>query len=127
MVCLSWMTGAASPTGTVPWNRISGYTSEEALGKTCALLSCSRCFGKSCPADADRCKIFERGYSEAKECHLQHKDGRDIPIIKNASVVKDSDGKILGIVETVTDLTELNRARTRAEQASLRLGEGAQA
>ncbi len=109
------------------WNRsmerISGYTSEEALGKTCALLSCSRCFGKSCPADADRCKIFERGYSEAKECHLQHKDGRDIPIIKNASVVKDSDGKILGIVETVTDLTELNRARTRAEQASLRLGE----
>lgn len=109
------------------WNssmeKISGYSAEEALGQTCALLSCSRCFGKSCPADIGRCKIFDKGTSGAKECQLQHKDGHDVPIIKHASVVKDDDGRILGVVETVTDITELNRARQRAEEASRKLGE----
>ena len=36
------------------WNyameRISGYPADEAMGKTCQLLQCSRCFGKQCPA-----------------------------------------------------------------------------
>jgi PAS domain S-box-containing protein len=109
------------------WNRsmekISGYSAEEALGKTCSLLNCSRCFGKSCVSDIGRCKIFEKGSSGAKECHLQHKDGHDVPIIKHASVVTDEDGCILGVVETVTDITELNRARRKAEEASRKLGE----
>ncbi len=109
------------------WNRsmekISGYSAEEAIGQTCALLKCSRCFGMSCPADIGRCKIVEKGSSGAKECQLQHKDGYDVPIIKHASVVKDEDGSVLGIVETVTDVTELNLARQRAEEASRKLGE----
>jgi len=109
------------------WNqsmeKISGYRAEEAMGKTCGILRCSRCFDKNCPADINKCKIFEQKYPEAKECQLQHKDGHDVPVIKNASVVKDEAGNILGVVETVTDLTELNRARHRAEEAALRLGE----
>ncbi|BDD88371.1 hypothetical protein DPPLL_27360 [Desulfofustis limnaeus] len=109
------------------WNRsmerISGYSAAEAIGQTCALLRCSRCFGQNCPADVRRCRIFEQQRSEAKECQLRHKLGHDVPIIKHASVVRDDEGQILGIVETVTDLTELNRARRRAEEATLRLGE----
>jgi len=109
------------------WNqsmeRISGYTAQEALGRRCDLLQCSRCFGKNCPADIKKCGLFKQERVEAKECQLRHKDGYDVAVIKNASVVKDEDGKILGVVETVTDLTELNRARQRAEQAALRLGE----
>jgi PAS domain S-box-containing protein len=109
------------------WNqsmeRISGYTAKEALGRRCDLLRCSRCFGENCPADIKKCRIFDQEYSEAKECLLQHKDGHDVPVIKNASVVKDEDGKILGVVETLTDVTELNQARQRAEKAALRLGE----
>ncbi len=109
------------------WNqsmeRISGYAADEALGKTCAILRCSRCFGKSCPADIKKCNIFKQNHSEAKECQLQHKDGHEVPVIKNASVVRDDKGRLLGVVETVTDLTELNQARKRAEEAALRLGE----
>lgn len=109
------------------WNqsmeRISGYTAKEALGRRCDLLNCSRCFGENCPASMQKCKILKQEHVEVKECHLRHKDGHDVPVIKNASVVKDEDGKILGIVETVTDVTELNQARQRAEQAALRLGE----
>ncbi|NOR25515.1 MAG: PAS domain S-box protein, partial [Desulforhopalus sp.] len=109
------------------WNpsmeRISGYTAQEALGKSCAILHCSRCFGENCPADIQKCRIFEQEHVEVKECQLRHKDGYDVPVIKNASVVKDEEGKILGVVETVTDVSELNQARQRAEQAALRLGE----
>ena len=107
------------------WNpsmeRISGYTAKEALGKTCQLLQFSYCFGKPCPANIKRCKILEKTYSEAKECVLRHKDGHDVPVIKNASVVRDEN--VIGIVETVTDLTELNQAREKAKEAALRLGE----
>ena len=109
------------------WNpsmeKISGYSATEALGKTCELLRCSRCFGQECPADARKCRIIEKGASEAKECHLRHKAGHGVPVIKNASVVKDDEGNVIGIVETVTDMTELMRARQKAEEAALRLGE----
>ena len=109
------------------WNpsmeRISGYPAKEALGKTCQLIQCSRCFGKNCPANIEKCRILEKGTSEAKECQLRHKHGHDVPVIKNASVVKNDDGQVIGIVETVTDMTELMRARKQAEEAVFRLGE----
>ena len=107
------------------WNRsmerISGYTAGEALGRPCRLLQCSRCFGKSCPSDIEKCKIVEHGKSEAKECLLRHKDGHDVPVIKNASAVRDENNAIIGVVETVTDLSELNKAREKALEAELRL------
>jgi PAS domain S-box-containing protein len=109
------------------WNpsmeRISGYSSEEALGKTCDILRCSRCFGKQCPAGIKKCGIIENGSSEVKECMLRHKEGHDVAIIKNASVVRDENDQIIGVVETVTDLTELIKARRKAEEAIRRLGE----
>lgn len=111
----------------VSWNRameqISGYSAQEAIDQTCALLNCSRCFGKTCPANINRCNILEEGASGAKECRLQHRDGYDVPVIKQAGVVRDDAGNILGIVETVTDISELNRARRMAEEASAKLGE----
>jgi two-component system, NtrC family, response regulator HydG len=116
------------PDGSISsWNpsmeRISGYTAQEALGKTCAILQCSRCFGKECPAGFKKCGVMENKSSEAKECLLRHKDGYDVPVIKNASVVKDDINKVIGVVETVTDLTELNKSRQLAEEAIARLGD----
>ncbi|MFO7715322.1 sigma-54 interaction domain-containing protein [Desulfosarcina sp.] len=109
------------------WNpameRISGFSAKEALGQTCQLLQCSRCFGKKCPASMEKCRIVENGQSEAKECHLRHKNGHDVAVIKNASVVKNDAGQVIGIVETVTDMTELMQARKKAEEAVIRLGE----
>ena len=109
------------------WNRsmerMSGYTAREAMGKTCELLRFSRCFGKECPADIKKCGIMVHRSYEVKECMMQHKDGHDVPVIKNAGVVRDENQNIIGVVETVTDLTELNRARQKAEEAALRLGE----
>ena len=109
------------------WNpameRISGYTAEEAIGKGCMMLNFSLCFSKSCPTGISECGIYEHGRVQAKECFLRHKNGYDIPIVKSARLVTDGDGSIKGVVETVTDLTELEKARRKAEEANLRLGE----
>jgi two-component system response regulator HydG len=109
------------------WNpameRISGYAAEEALGKTCKMLQFSRCFGKKCPANLEACGIVKHGFVEVLECVLQHKDGHEIPVIKNANVVRDENDKVVGVVETVTDLSELYKARQAAEEAQLRLRE----
>ena len=109
------------------WNRsmerITGFASSEALGRSCEILGFSRCFGRVCPADVRKCGILERERPEARECVLRHREGRDVPVIKQARVVKDDDGQVIGIVETVTDMTELHRARHKAEEASWLLAE----
>jgi PAS domain S-box-containing protein len=109
------------------WNRsmerISGFTAEEAIGHSCQILKCSRCFGKQCPSGIRSCKILKDGKSEAQECLLIHKAGHSVPVIKNARVVQDENQQIIGVVETVTDLSDISRARQQAEEALIRLGE----
>ncbi len=103
------------------WNaameRITGYSPAEALGKTCNILECSQCFDKECPSGLKACGLLEHGESKDYECMVRHKDGHEVPVIKNARVVRDDEGAIIGIVETLTDLTELKKARLKAEQA----------
>ena len=109
------------------WNpsieRITGYTAAEAIGKPCTLLCFTQCFQKSCPTGIEECGIYVYGRIDGRECLLRHKEGYDIPVIKSARLVKDENGSIKGVVETVTDLTELQEARRKAEEADRRLGE----
>ncbi|MCD4744511.1 MAG: sigma-54 dependent transcriptional regulator, partial [Desulfobacteraceae bacterium] len=63
------------------------------------------------------------GKTEARECSLLHKEGYSVPVIKNARLVKDETGQILGVVETITDLTELNAMKEKIEEAKVRLKE----
>ena len=109
------------------WNKsmesITGYSPEEVMGKSCMLLNFSRCFIKSCPSGFKECGIFKRGAVDAKECSLRHKDGFDVPVLKSARLVKDEKDYVLGVVETVTDLTELKNTKLKAEEAVRRLGE----
>lgn len=107
------------------WNKsmekITGYTASEAIGKTCGLIECSLCFGKTCPADVNKCGVIRHGRTEAKECVIRHRDGHDIEVIKNARLARDENGQILGIVETISDLTELTKIRKTAEEAQRKL------
>jgi len=107
------------------WNQamenISGFSALEAVGRGCDILKCSRCYGKQCPADIHACGVMVHGRTEAKECFVRHKDGYDVPVIKNARLAKDDQGQILGIVETITDLTALSLAQKRADDARRQL------
>ena len=111
----------------IAWNsameKITGYSYSEIKGKSCKILNFSQCFDNDCPTGMNNCGIFEFGKVEATECLLNHKQGHAISVIKNARVIKNKQNKIIGIVETVTDLTELKNARLKMEEATRRLGE----
>ena len=107
------------------WNpsmeKISGYPAAEAIGRTCRLLKFSSCFDRSCPKDVKACGIFKKGTMDPMECRLVHKNGNFVSVIKNARLVKDENGSAIGVVETVTDLTELTLARQKVEEAQQKL------
>lgn len=109
------------------WNsameRITGFRAEEVMGGSCQVLNFNRCLRNECPNGMADCGIFEYGKVDAKECALRHRDGHDVPVLKNARVVRDPAGRLLGVVETVTDLTRLKAAERQVEAARRRLGE----
>jgi PAS domain S-box-containing protein len=109
------------------WNpameRITGYTAGEAVNTGCELLKFNRCIGSTCPSGIAECGIYKEGCIDGRECFIKHKDGTDIPVLKSARILRDKSGTARGVVETVTDLTELHKARREAEEANLRLGE----
>jgi len=107
------------------WNpsmeRISGYSAEEAMGQTCRMLKFSSCFDSTCPENAKECGIFQNKNVAPTECKLEHKNGHMISVIKNARLVKDDKGCVIGVVETITDLSELTLARQKVEEARQKL------
>lgn len=109
------------------WNpsmeKISGFTAQEAMGKPCTMISCTGCSIENCESSLEDCHIVKKKQPETIECSLKHKSGYDVPIIKKAAAVEDDDGKFLGVVEAVTDLTELKQAKQKVEEAKIRLGE----
>jgi len=109
------------------WNpsmeRITGYLAEEALDMPCSMIGFDRCLGKSCPTGINECGIYQKGTIDGKECFLKHKNGNDISVVKSARLIRDDNGNIRGVVETVTDMTDLYKARKEAEDANRKLGE----
>jgi len=109
------------------WNpsmeRITGYCAKEAIGKSCKLLNFNRCFSETWPTSINKCGIYENARFDAEECFLRHKNGNNIPVIRSARLVSDGNNCVKGVVETVTDITELKKARRKVEEANRRLGE----
>jgi PAS domain S-box-containing protein len=98
--------------------RLTGYKAVELVGKSCRILDCTGCdiFGKG---HAERwCGLYARGDVRAKKCLITNKERRTVNIIKNASILRDHDGQIIGAVETLTDMSEI--VRQQDEITSLR-------
>lgn len=89
------------------FEEITGYTREEALGKTCSLLNCSSCEIARNDKGCHWCVLFRQGALKKKHCMLMRKDGKLVHVVKNACVLKDPDGTVNGAVETLTDVSEL--------------------
>ncbi len=116
------------PDGSIiAWNpameKITGYCFEEIKNKPCRILNFTQCFDRECPAGINDCGILKSGRVAPTECLLTHRDGHLLSVSKNARVIKDRQGKVIGIVEVVTDLTELKNTRLKMEEATRRLGE----
>ncbi len=103
------------------WNRrmeeLTGYSSDEAIGKPCSMLAC----GDGDTEDwVEKCPLLHGDETaiEGYECHVRHKQGDRIPIMKNAKAVQDDAGNVMGVVQTLTDLRPLRNLE--AEVTALR-------
>jgi transcriptional regulator with PAS, ATPase and Fis domain len=105
--------------------RLTGYSEEELIGRSCRVLDCTGCkiIGKG---SGERwCGLFARGEVRAKKCLITNKAHLPVNIIKNARVLHNEDGKVIGAVETLTDMSEIVRQQEEilALKRTLRLKE----
>jgi two-component system, NtrC family, response regulator HydG len=85
---------------------ITGHSHREIIGRPCAVLACSAC-EFALEAEAGFCILFENGVLRQQRCELRRNNGRVVHAVKNASVLEDKHGEVIGAVETLTDVTEL--------------------
>jgi len=91
------------------FEKLTGYTSGEAVGKSCTILRCDACEKAVEKGKHGWCTFFEKGEAAKNRCMIIRKDGTYLPVLKNASLLKDGQGMTLGAVETLTDISELDR------------------
>lgn len=88
---------------------ITGYTAAELVGQNCRILECTGCTIYGRGAGAAWCQLFRDGAVQAKKCLIADKSRRSVSILKNATVLRDARGEIIGAVETLTDVSEIVR------------------
>jgi two-component system response regulator HydG len=86
---------------------ITGYSREGILGQPCSILKCNICKKARDKKGRMFCSVFEFGSLSQRRCAIQRKDGSYVPVLKNASLLYDVGGQVIGAVETLTDLTEI--------------------
>ncbi len=110
------------------FERLTGYTSEEIIGRHCTILECDACERVIQDDGKSLCALFQPGKKDIKRCHclIRKKDGELLSALKNASVLKDDDGTAVGVVETIADLSELHKLEEEVDRLTRQIdyGEG---
>jgi two-component system response regulator HydG len=104
--------------------QLTGYTREELVGKSCEILNCDICFTSRAKGKDKYCALFRKGLVERRKCTVDNKLGRAIPILKNARILKDDAGNVIGGVETLTDLSEIEAKDREISRLRRKLSQG---
>lgn len=99
------------------FEHLSGYNKAEVEGKSCEILGCDTCFGTRKAGKDKYCALFKEGKVRRRKCILQKKDGGELHVLKNAAIIRDKTGKVVGGVENLTDLSPI----VEKEEVILRL------
>jgi two-component system, NtrC family, response regulator HydG len=105
---------------------LTGFSESEVAGKPCTLLHCDACERILAQGEDECwCSLFENPPNPMKRCRcaILRKDGTCLPALKNASVLRDEGGNVIGAVETITDLSELDRLDQEVVHLTRQLGE----
>ena len=86
---------------------LTGYGENELIGQSCKILECNTCFQSMALGGVKHCQLFNEGQVRHKRCTLKRKDGSPVHVLKNAAVLKDKDGMVVGGVENLADCTAL--------------------
>lgn len=92
------------------------FSRDEMIGKSCEILNCDVCDKARQENGPHWCRLFKTGSLDMRKCTITRKDGKDLHVLKNASLLHDDRGETIGAVETITDLTELMEKETQIAQ-----------
>gem|GEM_PF-682938 len=70
-------------------------------------------------AQAGYRQVFQEGLVRDYPLEIRHRDGRVTPVLYNASVYRDEEGKVIGVFAAARDITELRKAEQGLRSASL--------
>ena len=89
------------------FEQLSGYKKNEVEGRSCEILGCDTCFGTREEGEDKYCALFKEGKVRRRKCTFQTKNGGKLHVLKNAALIRDETGKVVGGVENLTDLSPL--------------------
>lgn len=103
------------------FERLTGFAAEEVVGNPCTMLNCDACEVSRKNGQDNWCTLFDRGRDVRKNCVIMKKDGTYLQVIKNATLLRDDEGNQIGAIETMTDISRLNRLDQELERLSRQL------
>jgi two-component system response regulator HydG len=95
---------------------LTGFSREELIGEPCTAIGCDACFQLVNGERVWQCQLFSKGDIFKKRCTFQRKNGERVHVWKNATIFKDGGGKVIGGVETFTDLSEVIKRDQKIRQ-----------
>jgi PAS domain S-box-containing protein len=103
------------PEGNILAMNPAAEAADELVGQNCRTLNCTGCelYGRG--SGAEWCSLYVKGNVKAKKCLIAKKDRRALHVVKNASVLRNSEGHMIGAVETFTDISETVRQQQEIE------------
>jgi two-component system, NtrC family, response regulator HydG len=103
---VAWSVGAS---------RITGYSSEDTVGKSCHILEGQNCKGFSKLTEfLENPSPYPWGICN-QECKVLGKDGRELYLFGNVAILRDEKGAVAGAVGTFTDLTSFVLANEKIQ------------
>lgn len=102
------------------WNKkaaeLTGYSQDDVLGKDCFMFAEYPCI--------DKCGFYAGEKPKpiiGEECIIRRKDGQPRTIIRNVDFFRDSQGNVIGAVESFEDITERKNTEEFIENAYKRM------
>jgi len=86
-----------------------GYSKDELNGRCCSTINCDACESVITQGQENWCTLFQGGEDIKKNCIVSGKDGSYLPVIKKASILHDAKGRLIGAVESFTDISEIQK------------------
>ncbi len=84
---------------------MTGYKKEDVIGRKCDIFNCDTCVALNESQSNKDSQLIKFGAVYNRECTIRSSNGRSVRLLKNAVVVRESSGEVIGTVESMTDIT----------------------
>jgi PAS domain S-box-containing protein len=98
--------------------RLTGFREHELIGKPCSVLKCDACERVRSESNKNWCRLFEKKKVNGKHCMITNKNGKYVTMVKNATILKDEEERVVGALEIYTDISKLTEKDVRIQELS---------